>query len=112
MESRANSLCGLNVNAKQSREQMKTLREQLIEDMKSIGRTSITTENNMTVKLIEKKSRKAIGAKAMFTVIQSQLGEEAAGKVRAACELARGQPKITHTLKISETEAAPETSLV
>lgn len=111
MDDRANSLCGLTMESKQSREQMKPLREKLIEDMKSIGRTTIPTSNNMVVKLVEKKTRKTIGTKAMLTIISKELGEDSAGKIRAACELARGSPQIKHTLKIveaSDDTPAPE----
>ena len=104
MEDKACSLLGLNLDLKKSRDQLKPLKEQLIKDMQAVGRSSISAGNNMEIKLIERKARKAVGSKAMFGIIQDKLGAEAVATVRAACEEAKGEPVSKISLKICEAE--------
>lgn len=109
MNSKATSIVDLSTDLKKNRDEMKPLKEQLIEDMKTNGQTSIAVGSSC-IKLVEKKTRKAVGTKAMYNIIKQKLGDKAETDVRAACEKARGEPVIKHTLKICEAETAASAS--
>lgn len=85
---------------------MKPLREQLIEDMKTSGKNVIPVGNSC-IKLVEKKSRKTVGMKQMFTIIKEKLGTDAESVVRVACEQQRGDAVIKHSLKICDNDESP-----
>jgi hypothetical protein len=105
MDTKASSIVDLSNDLKKNRDVMKPLKEDLIQQMKSSGQTEIPV-GNACIKLVEKKTRKNVGIKAIYSIIKQKLGDEAQSEVRKECDKVRGEPVIKHSLKICETENA------
>lgn len=103
MDPKASSIVELSNDLKKHREDIKPLKEQLIEQMKTSGQ-SIIPVGNACIKLVEKKTRKNVGMKAIYGIIKQKLGEQAESDVRQECEKVRGQAVIKHSLKICESD--------
>lgn len=103
MNRSASVLVDLNTDLKKNRDEMKPLKEQLLNDMQQQNLKQISV-GQYCVKLVERRARKPVSTKTVLGIIQTELGDEAASTVRAACELARGEPSVKHSLKICELD--------
>lgn len=104
MESTASTVYNIDCSLKRSREELKPIKDQLIEQMINTNRNSIPAGNNMVIKLVEKKTRKVVSAKTLLSIVLKELGEEALKTVKAAAEAGKGQPVIKYSLRITEAE--------
>lgn len=104
MEDKAQAMLGLDENLKRSREEMKPLRDELIEAMQATGTRTLPIGGGKVLKLVEKSSRKAVGSRMIYNMIEQKLSKDAAVQVKAACELARGDAKVKTSLKIADAE--------
>ena len=90
MEQQACSIYSLNLDLKKNREQLQPLRESLITSMRAQGKTSVSAGEGFVLKLLEKKTRKAVGSRLIYSVITEVLGVESAELIKKECELKRG----------------------
>ncbi len=104
MEQKAAAMSGLDESLKRSRDEMKPLREELISAMQAAGADTVPAGGGKVFKLVQKSTRKAVGSRMIFGIIEEKIGKDAAVQVKAACEMARGDPKVKVSLKLQDIE--------
>lgn len=76
----------------------------LIEKLLSVDRTSVPVEGGYVAELQTKSTRKAVGMKRLWSIIQEEAGESATARIKRAADASRGEPKIKYSLKFKQAE--------
>jgi len=108
MEAKASAIFNFNVSMKQTREELKPLKDTLIEQMLSTGKRKIPAAGDHSIMLVEKKSKKAVSVKAIMVLVEKHGGEEVLKSVKEDAEKLKGQPVLKYSLKFVENEREEE----
>lgn len=97
----AEKYVSINDSVKQQKVDLKAVKESLMEQLSVSRKPVIKLSDGRSIALVTKKSKKSVGAKAILDIITAHLGAATAKTIKDAIEASRGEPKESHSLKIS-----------
>ena len=107
MEAQASALLDLNVLIKKNREDLKPLKDVLIERMVASGKRKISAGNDISIALVEKRVKKNVSAKMLYSLIEKHYGKEAVKVIKDDAEKAKGTAVVKYSLKFVECAEEP-----
>lgn len=110
METQASALLDLNTLIKKNREELKPLKDVLIQKMIASGKRKISAGNDTSIALAEKKVKKNVSAKQIYLLIEKHGGKELLKTIKQDAENGRGVAVVKYSLKFIESVKEPATT--
>lgn len=105
MESKASKIFNFNVSMKQAREEVKPLKDTLIENMLSTGKRKIPAGADHSIILVEKKTKKTVSVKSVMLLVEKHGGADLLKQIKDDAEKLKGNPIVKYSLKFVENES-------
>jgi hypothetical protein len=104
MDTLAKDLFSINVDIKQNREKMKPMNDQIIERMLSTNTKTIDVQDGKRLHLLEKKVKKTVGVKMLYSAIDKKFGADALKEIKMEVCKGLGEPKSKYSIKFVDAE--------